>query len=82
MKVEKIIAFCYLVLGIAMGMVSNYFTKSSSIIAFLIPFGIYVVSLFFLFRFVKNKKKTWIFYNSFITFALIWLVVWILVFNL
>jgi hypothetical protein len=84
MKIDKIIAFSYLLLGIAMGLVSNYFNENNLYfpVDFVLPFGIYLVSLFFLFRFAKNKKKTWLFYNSFITFVFIWIVVWILVYNL
>jgi Mn2+/Fe2+ NRAMP family transporter len=84
MKIERFIALGYLFLGISFGVVSNYFTKSSSGLTFALSFPLfaYFISLLPLLKFVKQKKKTWLFYNSFITFFLIWLIVWILLYNL
>jgi hypothetical protein len=50
-------------------------------IALSLPFVIYFVSLIPLITLVK-EKKSWLFYNSFITFILVWLTVWVLFYNL
>ena len=84
MKTEKLLAFFYTVLGICAGIVSNFFTKIGYglEINFIFPLIVYLISLFFLKRFVKQKKKGWLFSNTFITFILVWLVIWILLYNL
>jgi hypothetical protein len=84
MKIEQLIALGYLILGIFFGVVSNYFTKNGSDLSFALSFPLfaYFISLFPLLKFIKQKKKTQLFYSSFITFILIWLVVWILLYNL
>jgi Mn2+/Fe2+ NRAMP family transporter len=84
MRIEQFIVLGYLFLGVSIGFVSNYFTKNNSALTFALtfPLFLYFVSLFPLLKFVRQKKKTWLFYNTFITFILVWLVVWILLYNL
>ena len=83
MKVEQKIVFAYTILGTLLGFLTNYLFKSGVdlTIAIAIPFVVYFVSLLPLITLVK-EKKSWLFYNSFITFLLIWLTVWILFYNL
>jgi len=84
MKIDKIIVALYLFLGIFFGYISNYFNKimSNLTLALLVPVLLYVVSQPILIKFVKEKKRTWLISNSFITFVLVWLIVWILLHNL
>jgi len=83
LKVEQKIVFAYTILGILLGFLTNYLFKSGVdlTIATAIPFVVYFVSLLPLITLVK-EKKSWLFYNSFITFILVWLTVWVLFYNL
>ena len=81
MKVEQKIAMIYTLLGFVSGFLTNYTTGLSLTIALSIPFIIYFISLPFLTHSVK-KKKTILFYHSFMTFILVWLTIWILLYNL
>lgn len=84
MKIERTILFVFLALGILLGFASNYFTKTlnSFILALIAPLVVYLVAQAPFMKLVKDKKKRWIFYNSFLTFFLVWLVVWIFLYNL
>ena len=84
MKIEKIILLVFLSLGALSGFASNYFVKNFNSLnyALAIPLLIYFVAQSPFMKVVKEKKKRWIFYNSFLTFALVWILVWILLFNL
>lgn len=84
MKTEQFFALGYLVLGICFGVVSNTFVKTGFGLSFAlgIPLIVYFASLSALMKLVKQKKKTWVFSNSLVTFVLIWLIVWILLHNL
>lgn len=78
MKLEQKIAIIYTLVGIAAGFISNFFSKFGYI-----SLVLYLISLPILVRFGERKKKfLWLFYNSFATFILIWLLVWIILFNL
>lgn len=80
MKLDQTITLIYTVVGVLSGFISSYF--HNLLLAVVIPLIIYVISLVPLLNSVKQKKKFWLFYNSFITFALVWMMVWILIFNL
>jgi hypothetical protein len=84
MKVEQFITLGYLILGISLGILSNHLIKNGYNLSFALIFPLiaYFISLFPLFKVVKQKKKTWLFYNSFVTFILIWFLTWILLYNL
>ena len=84
MKIDQVFALGYLALGVFLGVLSNYLLSSNGNLTFalVIPLFVYLVSLFPLLKFIKSKKRRWIITNSFITFVLIWLVVWILLYNL
>lgn len=79
MKVRKLVSL-FSVLGIIAGILSNYF--SDLILSILIPLVILFISITTLIKIQKPKKKKALIYNSFITFVLIWLMVWILLYNL
>jgi len=83
-KIERTILFVFLALGILTGFASNYFNKTLGNLAFALitPFVVYLAAQAPFMKFVKDKKKKWIFYNTFPTFFLIWLVAWIFLHNL
>ena len=84
MRADQVIVAAYLVLGIVIGMVSNYFNKvlGSLLLAFIIPIVVYLISAFPLFKLVKQKKKNWLVKNSLITFLLVWIIIWIVAHNM
>lgn len=87
MTIEQIIILIYACLGVGVGLISNFFTSTASphqnlATALLVPLAVYFASLAFLLRTIQQKKKRWLVYNSFMTFILVWLVVWIFLFNI
>lgn len=79
MKLLRVLTLIYIGLGIAAGYVSNLIQNRT--IAILSAFLIYMVSYIVLVILVRHKKKHWLVSNSLITFILVWLVVWIFLFN-
>jgi len=84
MKVDKVVIFIYVLLGFGLGFFSNFFLQilSSLFLAFVVPILIYSATLFPLLKMVRQKKKKWLVSNSLITFLLVWLLVWITLYNL
>jgi hypothetical protein len=70
-------------LGIFLGFVTNYLLKINAdlSVALGLPPVVYFASLLPLIGLVKQKKSV-LFLNSFITFILVWLTVWILFYNI
>jgi len=83
LKVEQKIILVYTILGISLGFATNYLLKINIdlTIALALPFVVYFLSFLPLTILVKQKKSL-LFYNSFISFVLIWLTVWVLLYNL
>jgi predicted membrane-bound mannosyltransferase len=79
MKAEKSVAIFYTLLGIALGVVSNYL--ANIYLAILIPLIAYALTLPALLKFTWHKKKKFI-PNSLVSFLLWWFVVWILLINI
>jgi len=83
MKIDQKINLAYFILGIALGLLTNFlFNLIEPAFALILSLVLYGVSLPILFVLVKEKKKSWLFYNSFITFFLTWVVVWVVMYNL
>lgn len=83
MKIDQKIVLIYLILGIILGYFSYYFSINSNLlIALIFPFVIFCIALFPLFKLVREKKKKWLIWNSFITFVLVWILVWLTLFNM
>ncbi len=80
MNLEKILTTIFLVFGIFSGVISNYFTNLTLSVS--IPLLIYFVIQILLMRFYNIKRLKKLIYTNFMTFVLIWLVTWILLFNL
>lgn len=80
MKKEQIAAILYTILGCVVGFIS-YYLKSSSMI-FLLVFGVYFCTLIPITKKVTVKKLgLWILSNTFMTYILVWLIVYILLSN-
>lgn len=84
MKNEQITILVFLVLGIVFSVVSNYFSKTleNLMVALLVPPIFYIIVLAIFLKMLKEKKPKMIFYDSIITFILVWITFWILLFNL
>lgn len=79
MNTEKISTLIYIALGALSGFISNAFNVF--IVPVAIPAAIFAFSIYFLLkRFNPNKKRKFIIENL-VTFILIWLLVWIFLFN-
>ncbi|MEM5854638.1 MAG: hypothetical protein QXG39_06980 [Candidatus Aenigmatarchaeota archaeon] len=79
MKVEQKIVLIYMLLGMALGFFTASFLDQAAI-AFSLPFFIYFSS--FPISILLKIKKFSFFYLSFITFIMVWLTSWILLYNL
>ena len=80
MTVERKLTFIYFVLGLGMGVLSIYL---NSIVSLGIGIAIYLISFFVTKRLIaRDKNFTWYLTNTLLTFALVWLITWIFIFNL
>jgi hypothetical protein len=79
MKMQRIVIIVFTVLGILAGFISSrldvIFAVAASLVLGLVP--ILPMMKFF----PGKKERTWLMQNSIITFVLVWLVVWILLFS-
>ncbi len=78
MKLKQKISIFYLFIALFCGFLSSFI--KNVLLAIVLPLVIYFASSFFILK--KRKKKNEIFINSLILFLLIWLVTWILIYNL
>ena len=78
MKTERIVISLYAILGILTGIASFYL---KTLIAILLALFVYVILTIPSVKFFTGKKRKWFIQNSFITFSLIWLVVWIVLYT-
>lgn len=76
MESEQILTLIFIVLGAVSGFLSNYSLSTFSYLAFVIPFAIFFVSFFSLIKIFPIKKFKKGLIEHFITFLLVWLVVW------
>jgi len=80
MKKEQTAAILYTILGCVVGFIS-YYLKSTSMI-FLLVFGLYFCTIIPVSKKVTVKKLwKWIISNTFLTYILVWLIVYILLNN-
>ena len=78
-KLARILTLAYAGLGTAAGYISSM--VEGSLIAVVAAFLVYTVSYAVLVKMVTYKKRSWLVGNTIITFILVWLVVWIFLFN-
>ena len=82
MKLEQKLVLIYLVIGIVMGVLSNYLYKNMGLaVGVITPFVDYAISIAAFLNIVKERKVKSVVINSFVTFILFWLVIWIFLFN-
>jgi membrane associated rhomboid family serine protease len=82
MKLEQKLVLIYLAIGIVMGVLSNYlYEKMGLAVAVAVPLVIYAISIAAFLNIVKDRKVKSVVINSFVTFILFWLVIWIFLFN-
>lgn len=80
MNGERKLTLTYFILGITMGLLS---TRLDAVLSFGIGAVLYIVSFFLVKKIVsENKKFLWYVMNTLVTFALVWLVTWVFLFNL
>ncbi|MBS3055734.1 MAG: hypothetical protein J4452_04585 [Candidatus Aenigmarchaeota archaeon] len=84
MKIDQAIIAIYVLLGFGLGFFSNYFLQihSSLFLALGVPTLLYAATLLPLLKIVRQKKKKWLLSNSFVTFILVWILVWVTLYNL
>ena len=77
MKIERIVILVFTVLGLFAGIISSnldlIFAVPASLAILLTPFLLML-------RFFSGKKSKWFIQNSIITFVLVWLMVWVLLY--
>ena len=82
MKLEQKLVLIYLAIGIVTGVLSNYlYEKMGLALAVAAPLVIYAISIAAFLNIVKDRKVKSVVINSFVTFILFWLVIWIFLFN-
>ena len=80
MTAERTLTVIYFILGIGMGILSNY---ADTMLSVGIGVAVYIASFFITKQMVGEKKKlSWYVLNTLLTFVLVWLVTWIFLFNL
>lgn len=80
MKTDQTVTLVFSFLGLLLGFFSNLI--SHLMLAILIPLIVYIAVLYYFIKRSKVKKKRPIITNSIISYFLLWLIVWIFLFNL
>ena len=78
MKEDQLITIVFLLVGIISGFVSGIF--ENIILAGSLPLLIYLLVFLISTKFIQTKKIK-LLYGSFVTFVLVWLVIWIILYN-
>jgi len=79
-NVEKTLTILFVGLGILSGFLSKLFGDLTLSIS--LPLLIYFIFQVLSFKFIKSRKSRSIFYTGFMAFVLIWLVTWIILYNI
>jgi len=82
MRIEQKIVAVYSVVGLVCGVLSNYLTALNLTFALLVPVAGYFATLLPLVRIVKERKFRMLLSNSLITFFLLWIMIWVFLYNL
>jgi len=78
MKTERIVILSFSVLGVMAGILSSYLEV---LLAMPLAIFIYIMSILPSLKFFVGKKRKWLIQNSLITFILMWILVWVLLFT-
>lgn len=86
-KIDQKIVLIYFVLGACVSFASALFIStltpiSNLLLSIAFPVVIYVVALYISSRTIDQKKMTSIVKTSFMSYFLIWVIIWILLYNL
>lgn len=79
-SLEQKLAVLFFILGVVAGFASNYL--ANLLFSLAAGVAIYAASFSVLAGKIKSKKTKWLVTNSLVTFVLVWLVVWIFLFNM
>ena len=82
MKPEQKMGIIFSAFGLTMGLLSNFIYGFFAILAFVVPIVGYVAMVFGMGRLEKSKKIKWVVVNSLLVFLMMWIIVWIFVFNI
>jgi len=80
--IEQKIVFIYMIIGIVCGLVSSYFTATNLSYALMLPVAIYAVATVPLLRMAREHKTSMVISNSLVTFLLVWILVWVFLYNI
>jgi len=78
MKTERIVILSFSILGVMVGILSSYL---EALLAMPLAIFIYTMSILPSLKFFVGKKRKWVVQNSFITFILMWILVWVLLYT-
>lgn len=80
MEKERLAIILYTILGCVVGIISIYSTNYLSLFA--LVFGVYFVTVIPVAKKISvNKITTWLLSNAFLTYFLVWFVVYVLLSN-
>lgn len=78
MKTERIVILSFSALGVTAGILSYYL---EALLAMPLAIFIYIMSILPSLKFFVGKKRKWLIQNSLISFILMWILVWVLLFT-
>jgi hypothetical protein len=79
MNTEQKLTLIYMAFGIGAGFLSKFL--GVLLPAMMVPIALYIGSFFLLKKKIKTRSSKWLLTNSVITYALVWQVTWIMLFN-
>jgi len=82
LTIEQKIVFVYMMIGIVCGLISSYYTATNLPYALMFPVAIYAIVTVPLLRMAKEHKTSMIISNSLVTFLLVWILVWVFLYNI
>ncbi len=82
LKVEQKLVSVYSLMGLLFGVLSNWMYSTSLALAMILPAAVYFASVVALRKYAKITKVSSIASNTLVTFFLVWIVVWVFLYNL
>ena len=81
-KFDQKLVGIYSIMGTVCGFISNYLTATNLSYSLMIPLGVYALSAVPLLRMTKEHKTQKVVSNSILTFLLVWIMVWVFLYNI